>query len=132
MSIYSPRDAQRLLDVPDSTLRRWSRRFSHRLSEGAQRRKRTYNDSDLETFARIKALTAQNYTLDTVDGMLGEIIHQPGGDQRSLALPGVLREINGIHGTLSDHDQQLAAMRARMDQIEREYNTPWWKKIFRR
>lgn len=133
MTEYSPRDASRLLDVPASTIRRWAKRFSHRLSSGAQRRKRTYDQNDLDTFARIRDLSAQNYTLDEIDGMLGDIVHQTSSDQqRAITLPGVLREINGMSGRIEDHDRELRSLRQRLERLEKESQLPWWKRIFRR
>lgn len=121
MTTYTPNEASRLLDVPGSTLRRWAKRFSHRLSEGAQRRKRIYDEQDLDTFAAIRDLAAKNFTLDQIDARLGELVHQPGNrEQRSLTLPGVLREINGLHGEIDDLRQSHADMRRRLDELERE------------
>lgn len=130
MTEYTPREASRLLDVPASTIRRWAKRFSHRLSSGAQRRKRIYDQNDLDTFARIRDLSAQNHTLDEIDGMLGDIVYQTNDHQRSLSLPGVLREINGITGRVDEHDQELKQLRQRLQKIEEDMDKPWWKRLF--
>lgn len=132
MTIYTPQETSRLLAVPASTIRRWAKRFSHRLSDGGQRRKRLYTDRDLDLFARIRTLTDQGRTLDWIDQHLGETVPQGDIVRRPGTLPGLLREIDLVNDTLSDHDTQMRMLRERLEKLEAEARIPWYKRPFRR
>lgn len=132
--MYSPGEVSKLLDVPPSTLRRWSAIFAPLLSPGAQGggRKRIYTDDDLNLLTRIRDLSAHGVALDKIPEQLGQVIDHPGDIPEpitALALPGVLREWRKIAAQLEQLQATQQATQERLDRLEAYLKTPWYRRI---
>lgn len=132
--MYSPGEVSKLLDVPTSTLRRWSAHFAPYLSPSAQGKghKRVYTDDDLNLLTQIRDLTAKSVHLDKIPELLGQVIDQPGEVPEpvtALALPGVLREWRKITAQLEQLQATQQATQERLDRLEAYLKLPWYRRI---
>ena len=152
MATFSPGEVSNLLDVPSSTLRRYVSHFGDYLSEDARRkRSRRFTEQDIQVIAQIRDLTGQGIRLEDIPQRLDQTVDvdQPREEMTALALPGVLKQLEGIAELFTQQQQEINQLRDQLsstagredieqlqqqiqelhDQLDRERNKPWYKRI---
>jgi len=131
--MLSPKQVSESLTVPTSTIRRWSARFSNRLSTGnlAPGQKRTYTLDDLETLRRVRDYLADGVTLDKVDTLL-DIVEKPlDGPAALVSLADVTQSLTTAYQMVEELRRIIDDQSARIKALEERINTPWYKRIWK-
>lgn len=153
---YSPGEVSELLSVPASTLRRWAVRFEKQLTPQTPEagRHRSYSNSDIETFRKIRDLAAKGQSLRSIENSLTvfqagqkppdtEPDNEPAPDNEpsteQAQNTALIVVSNNIADKLGAHNAQIEALREQINkQNERlsaltEYlSLPWYKRIGKR
>jgi len=158
MNMITPGQVSDSLDVPPSTLRRWAVRFADHLSpqpEGRGHRK--YTVADVNTFRKIRDLSAEGVLLDDIADQL-DLVDQDQPDQTfdlvtteayTRTLDHAVDRIQSHQIAIDDHSQRLTQLESRlakMDQVNIDHqadelkrlrerlqdynNLPWLVRIF--
>lgn len=151
--MYTPGQVSEMLEVSDSTLRRWAALFAEKLSDQQGRVHRLYTESDVLIFQQVKQQSNRNIPLDKIADRL-EVIEVPTEAERksTLALiPSISREIEAARADAaaalaslasmetamsasSDRLDQLAAQveeqRARIEKIDKYLSLSWLRRLF--
>lgn len=149
MSI-SPKQISESLGVPPSTIRRWSSRFVAYLTPQPAEagRHRVYSHLDLETFRRIRDLTAQGQSLGAIENDL-KVVDRPAQAEADQAEapnvdtpqtnPGTALAIVGMSNQLGAHNEKLESLQSQIDlankrlaQLTEYLALPWWKRLGKR
>lgn len=135
---YTPQQVSGMLDIPTSTLRRYSRDWHEHLSASASRQgqKRSYTDTDILTLRRLRALLSQKLDHEDIAARL-QVVEPDTPQESALSMvPAIAGEFENIRSFIAqmqaEHDNELSALRERVKRLEDELNTPWYKRLFRR
>lgn len=138
---YTPRQVSEMLSIPESSLRRLSREFADFLSK-QKGRNRKYNESDINTLRRVREMTGHGMTLEQVKTELSLTPESPpeqaAADSLAMVptIAGELARLDDINRAIVQEIEQLRADRqadrARLEQLEKWFSLPWWKRIFSR
>ena len=130
--MLTPFQVSEALQVPGSTVRRWALRYEKHLSQRTGK-KRNYTMSDLDTFRRIRDLSASGFGLDRIDSML-EIVERPQDPSTALvSLADVAQAIEAVNSKSAFLEQQLDQQTKQIDQQTKQIAwlmLPWWKRLF--
>jgi DNA-binding transcriptional MerR regulator len=145
---YTPSQVQNLLDLPPSTLRRYSQLFGGYLSEQARSgRKRYYSERDITVLAEIARLSGEGVRIADIPGQLDQVIdlsepEEPEElDQQvtDLALPKILKGLNDFDRRLVQQKDDLEQLRADVQRLQseleeqrRQAGQPWYKRLLGR
>jgi len=146
---YTPGFICELLEVPASTLRRWSDRFAAYLSPQAPQagRHRTYTAGDLETFRQIRDLAAKGQGLRTIETILqtlppgtaspkepakGEEPQAASGENSALMVLAVTRELGSHDAKINALQDQINLQNERLTALTEYLTLPWYKRIGKR
>lgn len=126
--MITPGQASESLNVPTSTIRRWSARFERHLSKRPGK-KRTYTPTDLDTFRRIRDLSTSGFGLDRIDSML-EVVETPTDPTTALiTLADFVQSLESAHNQVASLQQRFDEQKARLDALEAWLALPWYKRI---
>ena len=126
--MITPHQASESLNVPPSTIRRWSARFEKHLSPRTGK-KRTYTPTDLDTFRRIRDLSASGFGLDRIDSML-DVVERPQDKSTALlTLADFVQSLETAHSQVASLQATVDEQKARLDALESWLATPWYKRI---
>ena len=133
---FTPAQVQKMLGLPPSTLRHYSRLFADYLSTPAKSgRKRHYSARDVTILGDIMHLSGEGVRLADIPARLGEMVDLietddvPQQQVNALALPQILQRIEKTDDRLDRLEQQQAAQLARLQALEAWYKLPWWKRL---
>lgn len=136
--MLTPGQVTDLTGIPSSSLRRYAKEFSEFLSNHAQGRRRLYTDRDVSVIMQIRELTNQGVPLEAIPEHLDRVydIDQPEGEETgALALPGLvqkLEEMRASWGAAFEQQQRdINELRQAVEDLKRERNKPWYKRIFK-
>ena len=126
--MITPHQVSDTLGIPPSTIRRWSVRFESHLSARTGK-KRTYTPTDLDTFRRIRDLSASGFGLDRIDSML-DVVERP-QDQTTalLTLADFVQSLESAHSQVASLQATIDEQKARLDALESWLALPWYKRI---
>lgn len=135
---FTPGQVSEMLEIPTSTLRRYSSAWSEFLSASARRsgRKRRYTSEDIVILRRVRELTGQHKAPEEIAALL-QVVEPDNPQESALSMvPAIAGEFESIRSFIaqlqSDHDNELSELRERVKRLEDELNTPWYKRLFRR
>lgn len=132
-ALYDPKQVSEMLSIPPSTIRRYSRDWSDFLSKYASQggKKRRYTDTDVLILRKIRQLTVSRRSQEEIAAAIQVVDSSP--DESALALlPQISEAFENIHQRQAEHDAQIAELKQRLEQLEEEAKTPWYKRIFKR
>lgn len=153
--MYTPEQASEMLKIPPSTLRRYASQFSAHLSEHAtKQRSRRYTEQDIATLARARELLSEGKSPEQALSLLAVMRTEEQTPDKTLALiPSISQALTEALDTarllrsqvselsehqnqqderMSDAERKLAEMAAKLELLEREQQTPWYRKLFKR
>jgi len=129
--MITPHQVSDTLGIPPSTIRRWSVRFESHLSARTGK-KRTYTPTDLDTFRRIRDLSASGFGLDRIDGML-DVVERPQDKSTALlSLADFVQSLENVHNQIASLQATVNEQKARLDAYEAWINLPFYKRIGKR
>ena len=128
--MIKPTQAAKLLDVNDSTVRRWAVRFARHLSPQTPGKSRIYTNSDLDIFRRIKEFTASGKTLAQIDDLLAIAPDDDAGVSTGL-IPwaDAIKSIETQRAIMAQMQTQIDAQNERLAMLEKWISLPWHKRI---
>lgn len=137
--MITPGQVSQALNIPPSTLRRWSVKFADHLTpQRSPGSKRVYTDSDLQIFERIKSLSADGLTLEAVAELLPvEVIDKPVDqstallslkDYRSL-IDSAFSSLAEVSNEVELHAAKIQKYDDRLQKLENWLALPWYKRI---
>lgn len=124
-----------MLDIPDSSLRRYCRENKRHLSDYANRpgKRRRYTDQDIITLGKLRKFTKEHKTPEEIDQLLTLTDQPPEPPDSALALlPTVLTQFDDLRAQLAQLAQQNADQAERLTRLEDWLQTPWYKRIGRK
>lgn len=141
--MYKPGDASKLLNIPESTLRRLAKQFENYLSPQQPGRTRQYSERDISILERARALlqdgmrVKQVYEeLSKVIDLLGEQPPEPEREAEPENTSLVIRQLSELSKQYSSLESELERLRAeheedraRLARLERWFSLPFWKRI---
>ncbi|MCB2173576.1 helix-turn-helix domain-containing protein [archaeon] len=139
--MYTPNQISEMLQIPTSTIRRYSTVFVDYLSfKHKPGRKRDYTDQDVNTLARIRDLSNSGLTHAQIKERL-EVVEvkedQPGSNL--LLIPSIAKELQTFRDfqqstsqRITDLTNQNESLIQRVNDLENFVSLPWYKKITRR
>ena len=138
LTMFTPSQVSEMLDIPGSSLRRLASQFSDRLSESANKRRRTYTDEDIKVLKRVRELTGQGMSIEEIKNVIdvapsdSALAKVP---ESSLALlPEVLQEFESLRSEISDlrsEVNELKEWKSERDAKTAEYKKiPRWRRVF--
>lgn len=152
--MYTPEQASEMLKIPSSTLRRYAAQYSAHLSEHAtKQRSRRYTEQDIATLARARELLSEGKSPEQVNNLLSVISADASPESTLALIPSISEAITEALDTaralrsevselsehqtqqdarMSDAERKLVEMADKLSQLERDYKTPWYRKIFNR
>ncbi len=129
--MITPKQVSETLNVPASTIRRWASRFEKHLSPRTGK-KRTYTVTDLDTFRRIRDLSASGFGLAHIENTL-HIVEKPIDKSTDLiTLSDFVRSLEYASNRLADFEYKLDQLNEHVKHLEAQlawYKTPWYQKI---
>lgn len=129
--MLTPHQVSESLGVPASTIRRWSVRYERHLSNRTGK-KRSYTPTDLDTFRRVKDLSASGFGLDRIDAML-DVVERPQDPSTALlTLAEFAQSLETAHTQVAFLEQQLDEQKKRLDALEQWLCLPFYKRIGKR
>lgn len=129
--MITPSQISESLNVPASTVRRWAVRFEKHLSKRTGK-KRTYTPTDLDTFRRIRDLSASGFGLDRIDSML-DVVETPQDKSTALiTLADFVQSLEIAHNQVATLQARLDEQNARLDTLEKWLALPFYKRIGKR
>lgn len=129
--MLTPKQVSETLDIPPSTLRRYATRFESHLAP-RKGKKRMYTVSDLDTFRKIRDLSASGYGLDRIDEML-DVVETPQDKSNALVtIADFAQSLEIAHGKMSQLLQRLDDQDDRIEALENWIMTPWYKRVGKR
>lgn len=148
MQKYTPGEASRLLDIPESSLRRLSHQLEAYLSK-QRSRKRIYSERDLSTLRVARDLLDKRYTIEQVKIELGKVVDlseeesetasQEESQEESVSLIPIARHLTRLEKNYVEQKKELEEMRLslkadseRLKRLEEWLSQPWWKRLFSR
>jgi len=129
--MITPAQASESISVPASTIRRWASRFERHLSP-RKGKKRTYTPTDLDTFRRIRDLSASGFGLDRIDSMLDVVETPPDPSTALLTLADFVQSLESAHSQVASLQQRLDEQNARLQALEAWLALPFYKRIGKR
>jgi len=128
--MIKPTQAAKLLDVNDSTVRRWAVRFARHLSPQTPGKARVYTNADLDVFRRIKEFTASGKTLAQIDDLLLYAPEDDAGNSTGL-IPwaDAIKSIETQRAIMAQLQSQIDAQNQRLAMLENWLALPWYKRI---
>ena len=153
--MYTPQQASEMLRIPGSTLRRYANQFGEHLSDHAtQQRVRRYTEQDIAILSKARELLNEGKTPEQVNELLRVIgTEQPSPDTTLALIPsisealsealdtaralrtqvGELSEQQDKHSErLSSAESKLTELADKLEALELERATPWYRKILKR
>lgn len=145
--MYKPSDASKLLNIPESSLRRLAKQFENYLSPQPARRTRHYTERDISTLERARALLQDgmrvkqvSLELEKVIDLLGEQPPEPEPEPEPENTSLVVRQLTelskqytALSELLSQVREERAGDQQRLEELERrleQLSRPWYKRIF--
>lgn len=132
--MLSPSQIAQSLNIPSSTLRRWSVRFekflSRRHSPGEKRR---YALEDLNTLKRIRDYSQDGVPLDRIEELL--MVELPGEQNQTKALiqlSDIAEAISTARATIASMSAQLDHQAERIRRLEEWLALPWYRRLNKR
>lgn len=126
--MLSPSQVSESLGIPPSTIRRWAVRYERHLSKRPGK-KRTYTPTDLDTFRRIRDLSASGFGLDRIDNML-DVVERPQDPTTSLiSLADFAQSLETAHNQVAMLQTLVDEQKARLDALETWIALPFYKRI---
>ena len=130
-----------MLDIPPSTLRRYSADYGEQLSESARTKgkKRRYTETDILILRKIRKLSRDRLTPDEIADRL-QIVddnqEQEPGSALAL-LPQIAQAFESINTQMAEmrdnHAAQIAALQEQLDavagELEAERRRSWWDRL---
>jgi len=127
-AMITPHQVSESIDVPPSTIRRWSVRFESHLSPRTGK-KRSYTPTDLDTFRRIRDLSASGFGLDRIESML-DVVERPQDKSTALlTLADFVQSLEFAHSQVASLQATVDEQKARLDALESWLNLPWYKRF---
>jgi len=143
--MYTPKQVSEMLQIPTSSLRRYSEAFKDHLTiKHTKGQKRTYTEQDIITLGKIRDLAKSGLTHEVISERLPLIEEQSEPIDNALALiPTVAKELEAIKDNQSSivqiiqqlqddlEDQKTAnlELQKKVNDLESFNNLPWWKRI---
>jgi len=141
MKTYTPAEASKILDIPDSSLRRLARQFSDQLSPKQSRRRR-FTNKDLEVLRLAREMLADRLTVDQVRGELTQRLEnvidvdQEETESETSPLALAIRQLDQRFSSLQNDLDQLRqdrqADQERIRRLEDDLAQPFWKRWFKK
>ena len=88
-----------------------------------------YSPTDLDTFRRIRDLSASGYGLDRIEQMLSTVEPPPDESKALLTLADFVQSLEIAHSQVAQMQTQINEQSARLEALENWINQPWYKKV---
>lgn len=130
---FTPSQIAQTLEIPPSTLRRWSTRFVELMSfSHSPGQKRSYTLEDLATLRRVRDLSRSGYTLDQIqDQLLMEAVGAVGAEAPTTALinlSDIAQVMDNFRAQFASVEQRNNELQERVNALEEYIHTPWWRR----
>lgn len=130
---YTPSQVAQTLEIPASTLRRWSTRFVEFMSfSHSPGQKRSYTMEDLATLKRVRDLSKEGLPLDKIHEAL--ILGAVGAEGANASVTALIN-LSDVAQAFEDFRAQFVALehknkelQARVEALENYIQTPWWRR----
>jgi len=143
--MYTPKQVSDMLDIPTSSLRRYSQVFSDYLTiKHVKGQKRTYTEQDIVTLGKIRDLASSGLNHELIAERLPLIEDQKEPIDNALALiPTVAKELEAfkdfqvsimqtvktLEDDLNAEKNKTTELGEKITELENYISLPWWKKI---
>ena len=126
--MIKPAQVSESLNVPASTVRRWAAKFERHLSP-RKGKKRSYTITDLDTFRKIRDLSASGHSLIKIAELL-DVVEIPESKSTGLMnLADFVQAFEIFNSNMLQLQDKLDTQDDRIKQLEEWIYTPWHKKI---
>lgn len=128
--MIKPTQAAEILQVNDSTVRRWAVRFARHLSPQTAGKSRIYTAGDLDVFRRIKEFTSSGKTLAQIDDLLDFMPDEDANNSTGL-IPwaDAIKNIEMHRAIIAKMQSQIDAQNERLEMLENWLKSPWYKRM---
>ena len=129
-----------MLKIPPSTLRHYAVLFADHLTPQQPGKKRTYTDSDILIFQRVKDLS-RKMPISEIGPRLQLVEEQPAPQTSALALiPEIAQRFELLEADRQTTAKQVSELSARLEKLEADRARferlaswaalPWWRRLF--
>lgn len=126
--MITPRQVSESLNVPASTVRRWAAKFERHLSP-RKGKKRSYTITDLDTFRKIRDLSAAGHGLKKIAEML-DVVEIPEDQSTGLMnLADFVQAFEMFNANILQLQDKIDNQEDRIKQLEDWISTPFYKRI---
>jgi len=130
---FTPSQVAQALEIPTSTLRRWSTRFVEFMSfSHSPGQKRSYTLEDLATLRRVRELSRAGLPLEKIhEALIAEAVGAEGANGSSTALinlSDVAQAFDDFRARFSSLEQKNKDLQAQVEALEEYIQTPWWRR----
>lgn len=147
IAMFTPTQASEMLQIPQSTLRRYANQFASQLSESANKaRGRLYTEADIALLAQARELLNNGKSLKEAAQLLTIVSEEQTPNSVLALIPSISQaltealdtarslrtQVSELSSRLQSNEMQIAELSKKLEAIEREHAKPWYLKIFRR
>jgi DNA-binding transcriptional MerR regulator len=148
MKTYSPSETSKMLDIPESTLRRLAKQFEAQLAPQAQlssqKGRRRYTNKDIETLRLAREMLSARMTVKQTEQALIERManvidieeEQESREAEPVENAIILRQLAQQYTALEKELEQLRSQsladRERIKALEERLSQPWYKRLLKR
>jgi DNA-binding transcriptional MerR regulator len=127
--MIKPTQAAEILQVNDSTVRRWAARFARHLSQQTPGKSRIYTAADLDVFRRIKEFTSSGKTLAQIDDLLDFVPDDANVSTGLVPWADAIKNIEVHRAIIAKMQSQIDAQNERLEMLENWLKLPWYKRM---
>ncbi len=132
--MLTPSQVAQSLEIPTSTLRRWSVRFVKLMSfKHSPGQKREYSLEDLAVLKRIKELSGQGLPLASIEQtLMQEVVQADSQTSALMNLSDVAQALEFARDMIASLEAKLSDYEERVSKLEAWATSPWYKRINKR
>lgn len=139
--MFSPKQVSDMLQIPPSTLRRYSVLFAAHLSPQKEGKKRVYTDQDITILKRIKDLS-HKMPIDQIGPRLVIVDDPPPApkEETSSLLPEIFARFDWLEADRQKTAKEISELTTRLERLEADNAhterlkawaaLPWWQRLF--
>lgn len=126
----TPLQIAQALEIPTSTLRRWSTRFGEFMSfSHSPGQKRSYTLEDLATLRRVRDLSRDGAPLEKIhETLIAEAVGADGPVSALINLSDIAQVMDNFRSQFASMEQKNKELQARINDLEDYIHTPWWRR----
>jgi len=128
--MITPKQVSESLEIPPSTIRRWSRQFQNHLSPHKPGKHRSYTPTDFDTLSKIKDMLNNGMTYNEIDKKL-DVIPKENINRTTalLRLSDFTQIIEYTQATIATLQTKADNQDQRIKALEDWIALPWYRKM---